>query len=182
MPRPTHLSRLSIGAALLLALACSPLALGADAPKGQFSLDRIHVELIRDIDLDRDQKRTLRQAREDDSDKYRAFVRAHKAEFEAFEESEDAWKKANRDALNEAKKALNTARKIGEADKIAAAEAAYKKLLDTRPKLPAALERETFDPDKIIPLVRAVMKPEQMAEFEANVKVLKRMQEKAKGE
>lgn len=186
MPSPAHSRRCSIAAALLLALACPLLAPAAHASeaeaKGRFSLDRIHKELCRDIKLERDQSRTLRQMREDDGDKYRAFVRAHKAEFRAFEEADDLWKKNSRDALNEAKKNIKTANKLGEADKIAAAEAAHKKILDTRPKLPAALERETFDPDEVIPVVKALMKPEQMAEFEANVKALKRMQEKAKSE
>src|SRR5690349_16480888 len=112
MPSTAHSRRFPIAAALLLALACPALALAADAgdeanAKGQFSLDRIHKELCRDIKLDRDQSRTLRQMRSDDSDKYRAFEKAHKAEFRAFEESDDLWKKNNRDALNDAKKNIN---------------------------------------------------------------------------
>ncbi len=175
----------------LSAFAFSPPALCADAPaadkaapapKGVFSLDRIHKELCRDIKLDRDQARTLRKMREDDGDKYRAFTKAHKAEFRAFEKSEDLWKKENKAAIEEAKKAVHSARKGGEADAISQAEAAYKKLLDSRPRLPAALERETFTPEQVIPTVKALMHEDQMKEFEINIKALKRLQEKAETE
>lgn len=192
MLRATSLVCLSVLG--LSALAFAPPAFCADAPaadkaapaapaaKGVFSLDRIHKELCRDIKLDRTQARAMRQMRIDDSKKYDAFKKEHKAEFRAFEKSDDLWKKENKPAIEEAKKAVRSARKGGEAAAIAQAEAAYDKLLDSRPKLPAALERETFTPEQIIPTVKALMHEDQMKEFEINIKALKRMQEKIEAE